>query len=187
MSQQDRTSNIVINHQDLKQVVDWLFVPALFAGIKARSNASWKPRMLAVAALFWACSDLPNLKERFEQARKIVAKVFRWQSTPGETYQGFMKMLDKWHANLLLLIIPHVRAQMKEVLPGQWKIAGYVVFAGDGSRIELARTQSLEDAFSPQRKKNSRSKKRHRKGMRGSSRTAAQRKAAKRQSAEAIA
>jgi hypothetical protein len=31
MSQQDRTSNIVINHQDLKQVVDWLFVPALFA------------------------------------------------------------------------------------------------------------------------------------------------------------
>jgi hypothetical protein len=187
MSQQDRTSNIVINHQDLKQVVDWLFVPALFAGIKARSNASWKPRMLAVAALFWACSGLPNLKERFEQARKIVAKVFRWQSSPGETYQGFMKMLNKWHANLLLLIIPHVRAQMKEVLPGQWKIAGYVVFAGDGSRIELARTKALEDAFSPQRKKNSQSKNRHRKGKRGSSRTAARRKAAKRQSAEAIA
>ena len=52
---------------------------------------------------------------------------------------------------------------MKEVLPGQWKIAGYVVFAGDGSRIELARTESLEDAFSPKRKKKRR---KQRKGQR---------------------
>ena len=77
MSHQDRTSNIVVNHQTIKQVVDWLLMPALFAGMKVRGTATWKPRMLAVAAIVWALSGSPNLKERFEQARKIVNKVFR--------------------------------------------------------------------------------------------------------------
>ena len=155
MSHQDRASNIVINHQVIKQVVDWLFTPARFRGLRMRSTATWSPRMLAVAALLWATAPERNLKDRFVTARKIVRKVFRWMPAPGETYQGFMKTLRKWHLRLQLAIIPHVRLQMKETLPGQWEIAGYVVFAGDGSRIELGRTESLEKTFSPQRKKNS--------------------------------
>ena len=79
MSQQDRTSDIVINHQTIKQVVDWLLVPALFAGMQIRAGAKWKPRMLAVAALLWACSDSVNLKDRFAVARKIVERIFRWE------------------------------------------------------------------------------------------------------------
>lgn len=189
MSHQDRTSDIVVNHQTIKQAVDFLLAPAVFASMKARSNASWKPRMLAVAALLWATSGLTNLTDRFEQARKIVGKVFRWQPAPGATYQGFMKMLRKWHAQLQMAIIPHIRVQMKEVLPGQWEIAGYVVFAGDGSRIELSRTESLEDAFSPKRKKNEKKKQKRRKGKRGRGRAknSAKRKAAKKQSAESMA
>lgn len=185
MSQQDRTSNIIVNHQTIKQVVDWLLVPALFAGMPVRSLASWKPRMLAVAALLWAAADLTNLKDRFGQARKIVNKVFRWQPPAGATYQGFVKMLRKWHLRLLLVIVPQVRVQMKEVLPGQWMIAGYVVFAGDGSRVELARTKSLEDAFSPQRKKNR--QKRNGKRRRSPAKHSAKRKRLPKQSAEAIA
>jgi hypothetical protein len=180
MSQQDRTSNIVINHQSIKQAVDWLLVPALFAGMKARGGAAWKPRMLAVAALLWATSAQANLKDRFEQARKIVRKVFRWQPPPGATYQGFMKMLRKWHRDLLFVIVPHIRVQMKEVLPGQWEIAGYVVFAGDGSRVEVARTGSLEAAFSPRRKKNRKQNKQRRpKGRRSQTKAAAKRQQAK--------
>lgn len=99
MSHQDRMSNIVINHQTIKQVVDWLLMPALFAGMKAGTKATWKPRLLAVAALLWATSDLGNLNDRFQLARKIVKKVFRWQLAPGATYQGFMKMLSKWHTH----------------------------------------------------------------------------------------
>ncbi len=172
MSHQDKASIIVVNHQTIKQVVDWLLSPSLFAGMASRRDARWKPRMLAVAALLWATSDCKNLKDRFEQARKIVKKIFRWQPAPGMTYQGFIKMLRKWHMDLMLAIVPHVRVQMKEVLPGHWRIAGYVVFAGDGSRIELARTQSLEESFSPKQKK----KKPHRKNgpRRGRSRRAKQ-------------
>lgn len=187
MSHQDRMSNIVVNHQTIKQVVDWLLAPALFGGMKAGVNATWKPRMLAVTALLWATSDLVNLKDRFQQARKIVKKVFRWQPAPGATYQGFVKMLGKWHAQLLLAIVPHVRVQMQEVLPGQWEIAGYVVFAGDGSRIELARTESLEEVFSPKQKKNNKKgKKRSNKGRRAQAKRSAKRKRAKKQSAESL-
>ena len=189
MSHQDRTSSIVINHETIKQVADWLLAPALFAGMLARSNASWKPRMLAVAALLWATSDFTNLKDRFEQARKIVGRIFRWQPAPGATYQGFMKMLHKWHTRLQLVITPHLRAQMKEVLPGQWEIAGYVVFAGDGSRIELARTESLEDAFSAKRKNRAKRKGSSRKGksIRKRTKHSAREKTAKKQSAESLA
>lgn len=149
MSHQGRRSDIVINHQTIKQVVDWLFVPRVFAGMTVRAGATWKPRMLAIAAFLWATLDLTNLKDRFELARKIVNKVFRWQPAVGTTYQGFMKVLRKWHVELKLAITPYVRVQMQEVLPRQWRIAGYVVFAGDGSRVEVARTDSLEAAFSP--------------------------------------
>ncbi len=182
MSQQDRTSTIVVNHQTIKQVVDWLFVPALFTDIKTRGGASWKPRMLAVAALLWATSDLRNLNERFVQARKIVNKVFRWQPPPGATYQGFVKMLCKRHLDLLLVIVSYLRVQTRETLPEQWKIAGYVVFAGDGSRVELARTKSLEAAFSPSPKRKKRRKKSNGKLARRCSRVSA-----KQQSAESIA
>ena len=149
MSHQDRMSDIVINHQTIKQVVDWLLPPALFVGMKVRRGATWLPRTLAVTALIWATLGLENLTACFEQARKITKKIFRWQPEPGATYQGFMKVLAKWHVELMLAITPHIQAKMRETLPGQWEIAGYVVFAGDGSRVEVARTKSLEQAFSP--------------------------------------
>lgn len=185
MSHQDKMSPIVVNHQVIKQVVDWLMPAVVFAGMKARSNASWKPRMLAVAAFLWATSELPSLTDRFDEARKIVNKIFRWQPPAGATYQGFMKMLRKRHADLLLAITPRVRAQMKEVLPQQWELVGYVVFAADGSRIEVPRSEAMEDAFSPQRKKNKK-KKRGKRG-RGRGKTSGKSQAGKKQSAESIA
>jgi DDE family transposase len=184
MSHQDRTSDIIINHQTIKQVVDWLFPTAVLAGMKARSDAKWKPRMVAVAALLWATSGRGNLTDRFEQARKIVAKVFRWQAAPGATYQGFMKTLRKWHIDLMSALVPHLRTQMGKVLSRQWKIAGYVVFAVDGSRIELARTESLEEAFSSQRKEKGK-KKGNKKGRRRRAKAAARRKRVKKQAAVA--
>ena len=98
MSHQDRPWPLVINHQTIKQVLDWLFPPAVFAGLRGRRQATWKPRMVAATALLWATSDLPTLQARFVQARKIITKVFRWQQAPGGSAQGFLKMLSKWPA-----------------------------------------------------------------------------------------
>jgi len=184
MSHQDRTSDIVINHETIKQAVDWLLPPLLFVRMKVRKGATWSARMLAVAALLWATSDRPTLKDRFEHARKIVKKVFRWMPAPGATYQGFMKVLRKWHVKLMLVITPHVQTQMKEVLPGQWEIAGYVVFAGDGSRVELARTEALERVYSPKRSRKAKDKRRKQKRGRGSKCSAKRRTAKKKKQSE---
>lgn len=150
MSHQDRSCPLVINHQTLKQVIDWLLAPGVFAGLQGGKLATWKPRMLAAAALLWATSELPTLQDRFAQARKIVQKVFRWQPAPGVSVQGFLQMLGKWQEELLGAILPHLRDQMQEGLPEQWQTAGYALFAVDGSRVALARSKSLEAVFAPQ-------------------------------------
>jgi len=152
MSHQDRPCPLVINHQTIKQVIDWLLPPAVFANLPGGTQATWKPRMLAAAAVLWATSGLDTLQERFTQARKIITKVFRWHLAPGVSYQGFMKMLAQWQDELLAAVVPHLREQMQDVLPAQWETAGYAVFAGDGSRVALARSESLEAAFAPARR-----------------------------------
>jgi hypothetical protein len=149
MSHQDRPYPLVINHPTIKQVVDWLFVPTLFAGLKGQRRATWKPRMLAVAAVLWATSELSTLQARFAQARQIVQKVFRWQPAPGLSVQGFLKMLARWQPELLAALVPHLREQMRVVHPEHWETAGYAVFAADGSRVALARSASLEAACAP--------------------------------------
>ena len=45
MSHQDKMSDSIVNHQVIKQVVDWLFPPALFSTMKTRGGATWKHRM----------------------------------------------------------------------------------------------------------------------------------------------
>jgi hypothetical protein len=187
-------SECLTNHRTIKQVVDWLFPARLFTSLSVRGGSRWKPRMIAVAALLWAAGGPLTLGERFEQARKIVKKVFRWQLDPGTSYQGFLKVLHKWHLVLLLAIVPEVRLRMQQELSGCWRIAGFVVFAGDGSRCEVARTESNEVSYSPHRKrcrqkktKGRRKNKRVRRQGRLKKKERKKRQAAKSQSAEAIA
>jgi Transposase DDE domain len=153
MSHQDRRCPLVINHQTLKQVLDWLLAPAVFASLRGSKRATWKPRLLAATALVWATSEAGTLQERFAQARKIITKVFRWQLAPGVSAQGFLKMLAKWQPQLLGVLVPHLREQMRTGHSAQWQTAGYALFAVDGSRVALARTKSLEAAFSPPRRR----------------------------------
>jgi hypothetical protein len=176
MSHQDRLCPIVINHQTIKQVLDWLLVPSVFAGLRGGQRATWKPRLLAATALLWATSDLSTLHARFVQARQIIRKVFRWQRAPGVSYQGFMKMLTQWQPELLGVLVPHLRGQIRAGQPELWKTAGYVVFAADGTRVALARSESLERTFAPPR--------RRRKSVR-SPQSAVRRRAAKPQAAAA--
>jgi len=124
MSHQDRPCPLVINHQTLKQVLDWLLAPAVCAGRRGRNQATWKPRMLAAAALLWATAEASTLGERFAQARQIVQKVFRWHPAPGLSSQGFLKMLSKWQPELLGVLVPHLRAQMQGEGAAQGETAG---------------------------------------------------------------
>jgi hypothetical protein len=171
MSHQDRSGSLVINHQTLKQVIDWLLAPGVFARLRGSKGVTWKPRMLAAAALVWATSELPTLQDRFAQARKIVQKVFRWQPAPGVSAQGFLKMLGKWQDDLLGTLLPHLRNQMQEGLPEHWQTAGYALFAVDGSRVALARSKSLEAAFAPPPQRRPTTARKQRAGVQGRSKS----------------
>ena len=91
MAHSDRPLPVVSNHQTIKQVIDWLLAPAVFAHLRGSRVATWKPRLLAATALLWATSDLSTLHERFTQARKIITKVFRWQGARVEAIKGLSK------------------------------------------------------------------------------------------------
>ena len=67
MSHQDQPCPLVINHQTLKQVIDWLLAPAVFARLGGRKQATWKPRMLAATALLWATGERSTLHEHFQK------------------------------------------------------------------------------------------------------------------------
>lgn len=153
MSHQDRTSRIVSNRETIKQIADWLFPSALFHGMRARHGATWKPRILALVGLFWATVGCSTLTKRFQTGRKIAMRVMPWQAAPGHSYQGFLKMLHKWHDSLMEVIVAHLRDKMKQVLATSWTLAGYVVFATDGSRVELPRTKSHEASYAAGRKR----------------------------------
>jgi hypothetical protein len=141
--------------------------------------------MLAAAALFWATSDHTTLTGRFHHARKVIKKIFRRQPEPGRTYRGFMKLLRKWNQELLLAVVGDLRLRMEQEFPDRYRIAGFVVFGGDGSREELARTKSNQAAYSPRRK--DRRKKRKSKRARQRKRPAARCRARKKQSAASLA
>ena len=192
MSHQDRKSQqqIVVNHESLREVVGWLLRPALFVGMRVRQGSQWKPRMLAAAALFWATSDRTTLGERFEHARKIIKRIFRGQPEPGRTYRGFMKMLAKWHVRLLLSVVCELRLRMEQELQEQFQVAGFTVFAGDGSRVQTPRTKSNQQAYSAQRKQKRNTKKKSKRGRSPAAHKrktqAARRRKTKKQSAAAI-
>lgn len=187
MSHQDRKFRepIVVNHESIQQAVNSLFTAEALGGVrKARKGSRWTPRMLVVVALCWAWSAADGLKERFQEARKVAAKLFRWLPKPGQTYHGFLKQLAKWHVELQVLCMGELRVQMKQDLFGKWEIAGFVVIAGDGSRIELPRTEANERAYSPKRKRKGGGKK----GKGGAKRSRGKQwRKQKRQSAESIA
>lgn len=151
MSQQDKANDILVNHQVIKQVVDEFFPVKIFARKKPGESRFWNQRYLAIVAFLWMLHPKKTMVKCFLGARKVLGKIFRLDNGQGTSYQGFTKALAKVHLRLMLTVTPHLRLKMKENLPGQWEVEGYVLFAGDGSRIELARTKSLQDAFAPKR------------------------------------
>ena len=161
MSHQDKKSPLIplsssaskTNTQALKMAVIWLFKLKDLQKISVRKGTTWKPHMLAIAAIFWAVSDLHSLGEPFDQARNISRNIFRRQPEPGNTYQGFIKTLKKWHDDLMIIIFEILRTKMELERDQEYRVVGFVLFAVDGSRIEVPRTKSNRQAFSPQRKK----------------------------------
>jgi hypothetical protein len=137
------------HHQALKQTLDWLLGSAVLSNITFRNDCTWTPRSLIVTALLWAWSDEKTLTDRFFTARKIVVWMLRLSQEPASTYQAFLKMLKTWTVTLALTLVTAFRQRMRADLEERFLVCGFPVFGVDGSRLELPRTESNEQRFSP--------------------------------------
>jgi hypothetical protein len=148
------------NAHDLRRVVRWLLAGVSLSGIAFRTDCTWTPRNLVSMGLLWAWSDELTLLERFATARKIIRSWLGKQHQPATSYQAFIKMLRKWTEPLLGVLRPAFRQRMIEGLARAWTVEGWAVFAADGSKVDVPRTQNNEHRYSPKTKLARRARKR---------------------------
>ncbi len=122
--------------------------------------------------------DEKTLLERFATARKIIRSCFGGQPQPATSYQAFTKVLRKWTEPLLAILRAAFRDRMAKLLVSVWTVAGWVVFAADGSKVDVPRTRKNEARYSPKSKLSREAQKRRRLSRRRrAEREARQRKA----------
>jgi hypothetical protein len=150
MSHQDQDGRKVrFNYQYLRRALDWLLRTSVLSSLTFRDDCTWTAPGLASAALMWAWCDEATLRERFETARKIVQRLFVLQQQPAGSYQAFTKLLRRWTSPLAAILQTALRQRMQTSLASRWLLHGFAVFGSDGSRIELPRTRSNEQAYAP--------------------------------------
>ncbi len=175
MTHQDQGRNgFLCSHaHDLHKALGWLLAGLSWCGIVFRGDCTWTPETLVFAGLLWAWSDEKTLLERFATARKIIMCRPGRQHQPAGSYQAFIKILCKWTEPLLSVLQPAFRQRMMETLGSVWKIAGWAVFAVDGSRVDVPRTRKNEERYSPKSKLSREAQKRRRASRRKRARQAA--------------
>src|SRR5262249_39053702 len=72
----------------------------------------------------------------------------------------FTKMLVRWTAELRACLTLAFRLRMEREFPDQFRTHGFVVVAGDGSKLQLARTRSNEARYAPAGSRGKKGKKR---------------------------
>jgi Transposase DDE domain len=160
-----RDPHVRLNVVCLQQCLRWLLTGIDWSGIGFRQDCRWTPKTLVASALLWAWSDEQTLGERFHTVRKIAMRLAGEQHQLAKSYQAFTKILRRWTDELVLLLQIALHERMQQSLPQHWRVAGFILFGVDGSRIELPRTRSHEQAYSSTRKKQRRGKRRRRKRL----------------------
>lgn len=80
------------------------------------------------------------LKDRFEAARSCVIEMFPGRRQPGRSYQGFIKAQKRLPRKMVGRLKDHLRQHHRQAAGAFWERFGWIPFACDGSRVEVART-----------------------------------------------
>jgi IS4 transposase len=164
MRHQDHIRNVGerTHADDLFHALQWLTAHITWSQIAWRAECTWTPRGLACAALLWAWSDEKTLTDRFRIARKIIGHWLGEQEQPATSYQAFIKLLRRWSEPLRELLMEAFRERTKQSLKRVWKVAGRLVLAVDGSKLDVPRTRRNEQRYSPKSKLSRAAQKRRR-------------------------
>lgn len=154
MRHQDHVGSVSegTNADDLFQAFRWMTSKVAWMPLPWREECTWTPRWLAFAAMLWAWSDEKTLTDRFRIARKIICRLQGEQEQPAESYQAFIKLLNRWSETLRAWLTVAFQQQAQTSLARVWKVAGWIVLAVDGSRLDVPRTRRNEQRYSPRSK-----------------------------------
>jgi DDE family transposase len=148
------------NAQRLRAAIDDLLADVDWKGIVFREDCGWTVRGLMVAALIWTGSRKESLKGRFQQSLRLLGRLGQALAPVTTSYQAFMKMLVRWTAELRACLTLAFQLRMECEFPNQFRTHGFVLVAGDGSKLQLARTRSNEARYAPARSRGKKGKKR---------------------------
>ncbi len=130
----------------LQHALEWLVTDKMLADVKRHGNTKWCLKSLIFLGLFWAWGMDNGLIQRFQLGLAILQ---RWsRSSQKLTYQGFIKRLRIWSGRLLPILSDGLRQRIQELSDDQGRVAGHVVMAIDGTRVEVPRTRDNEEWFS---------------------------------------
>jgi hypothetical protein len=121
------------------------YLPA--RGLALLGPDRWTDRLLVLVMLLMAYSGLPTLQERFSEARQAVVAMYASRQRPGKTWAGLSAKLRRHSQRLLALVTAHLRRQMVRRLAGCWRVAGFVAFGVDGTKIDCPRTRANQRRF----------------------------------------
>ena len=124
----------------------WLVAPRMFGRLSFRKGCSWTPPALVQAALVWAWGEETALTDRYVTARQTIARLSDEQHE-SVSYQAFVKLLKRHSALLLFALVEALQRRMREGLARSYRVAGYLVFGVDGTRIDVPRSLANEQAF----------------------------------------
>jgi Transposase DDE domain len=150
MSHRDKDcpTRALTNAQELSAAIQGVLGKTRWS-VQLRKGCGWSVLGLITAALVWACSGQGTLTGRFGQALKFARGLGRRFAPVKTSYQAFMKLLVRWTADLRKDIVLEYHLLMEREFPDQFRIAGYVLLGGDGSKLQLARTRSNEARYCP--------------------------------------
>jgi hypothetical protein len=143
-------------HQDqgrcgVCSALEWLVAPRMFARVSFRQDSRWTPASLVRAALLWAWSEEGPLVDRFFTAQQVIAQQSDEQHE-SVSYQAFLKLLRRRTGILLAALVAALQRRMEGSLSDCYRVAGYLAFGVDGTRINVPRTAVNEQAFAPRRR-----------------------------------
>ena len=161
------------NAQAILSAMNDLFSNVDWRAIQFRQDCRWSVRGLVMAALIWAWSSNKTLTGRFARALRIVRRLGRGFAPAKASYQGFLELLVRWTSKLRPCLMLALRARMEAEFPNEFRFAGFVVMAGDGSKLQLPRTLSNQARYAPaktRKKRTGKHRKSDRRFVRGKSR-----------------
>jgi hypothetical protein len=129
-----------------------------------RDESSWSAPWLAWTAILWAWSNEVTLGERFTCAQRLIQHLQVQHAQEGSakqstSYQAFLKVLVRWTGMLVWALQITLRQRMQSLSlkdKDVWRQHGFSVFAVDGSKIELPRTKSNQQAYAHSRQSSKR-------------------------------